>query len=858
MSSLLASGAEVLEGRFRVVKLLGGGGMGEVYLAEQVSLGRKVALKVLKRELGAQPEMHERFQREATLLSQVEHPAVVRVIDFGVSQGTAFLVMEYVEGTPLDQELRHGPLAPARAVPLLQQLADGLGAVHDRGIVHRDLKPENVILVSTPKGEQARLLDFGIARLTELEPEGPALTRSGLVLGTPEYLSPEQAVGGAVDPRSDLYSFGVLAYRVLAGRNPYNGPGPRDYLAQHAAAPPIPLAEANPALAPLVDLCDWVMRCLEKDPAHRPTSAHALADKLAQWRPAPGSAATQAYGTAPARTQTDPAVRLPSLGTSGHDAIRAQNLAVMLTDIQGFTELTSRQTREENARLLEAHDRLLLPIVKAYGGKLVQKRGDALLVVFRSPTDSVLCGMAMQDALWRRNAAAGAGEPLRVRVALHLGEVLVGKETLVGEPVQVVAAVEGEADGGEVVFTEAVRLAMNRAEVQHEPRSQLSLDGHTLALYRCVPALEGPPFGGRDLARGAPSPTAALGLGALRGSVQRLPMEAPARDRRGARARARRGRRRAVRLAHPAREGEAAARSRRARRGARAALREQGARGRGSGAEGGSAPPAQAAWRRAGRARGADPGGARAARPARGARARRGLRAQRALDPAALDALEGRAVSPRGRGRRGRADLGRLGSAPRVGPAPRRQGARPGLRPTPAFLRDPDCGTRATAARRLGELGDGRRPRRARGPRRDPEGGRVPRREELRPGRGEGRPAQARRGEEEVAGGWRARSRSSSRASDRGPARKLPSPRASPSVLSEAGEGRASGRNAGAPRWPELDAQSFSRKKRRIVSYSRWITIGSGTMWVSPESGSSWCGLPARNSAPESLSECMK
>lgn len=297
----------VLDGRFRVLRSLGAGGMGEVYLGEQVSLGRRVAIKVLHRDLHLQPGMAERFEREARLLSAVEHPAVVRVIDFGHSKDAACLVMELVEGKSLHDALNESPFPPARALPLLRQLAEGLAAIHDKGIIHRDLKPENVLLTQGPRGEQARLLDFGIARLAE--PDAASnLSQVGMVLGTPEYLSPEQAVGARADARSDLYSFGVMAYRVFSGLLPFDGPEARHYLAQHAHGTPRPLLEVAPALAPYPNLVALVMRLLEKDPAHRFPDAHALADALAAADlsvavPAPAaialpSAGTQAFGLA--------------------------------------------------------------------------------------------------------------------------------------------------------------------------------------------------------------------------------------------------------------------------------------------------------------------------------------------------------------------------------------------------------------------------------------------------------------------------------------------------------------------------------------------------------------------------------
>jgi serine/threonine protein kinase len=272
-------GTLVLEGRFRVLELLGGGGMGLVYLAEQVSLGRQVALKVLRGEVTGQAGMSERFRREALLLSSVDHPAVVRVIDFGYEGPAACLVMEYVQGQTLEQLLRDGPFSLERALRMLEQLAQGLAVIHAKGIVHRDLKPENILVTATPNGEQARLLDFGIARLAQPE-ESASVTQAGFVLGTPEYMSPEQATGQTLGVHSDIYSFGVVAYRVLSGVLPFQGHTPGELISQHIHQAPRSLLDVAPHLGAYPGVLALVAACLEKLPAKRPATAVALADYL--------------------------------------------------------------------------------------------------------------------------------------------------------------------------------------------------------------------------------------------------------------------------------------------------------------------------------------------------------------------------------------------------------------------------------------------------------------------------------------------------------------------------------------------------------------------------------------------------
>ena len=279
-SASLEPGTLILDGRFRVTRLLGSGGMGFVYLAEQVSLSRTVAVKVLRHDLATAPGFSERFRREALLLSSVEHAAVVRVIDYGTHEGAPCLVMEYVEGETLEQVLqREAPLSVDRVERLLSQLAQGLAAIHARGIIHRDLKPDNVVMARSAEGlEQPRLLDFGIARLMDTE-EGAAksqVTQVGMVLGTPEYISPEQGLGQQLDARSDLYSLGVMLFRALTGRHPFPGPSPREFIAQHIHQRPPSVLDMAPHLRDFAGLVAAVDACLQKEPSMRPQSATGL------------------------------------------------------------------------------------------------------------------------------------------------------------------------------------------------------------------------------------------------------------------------------------------------------------------------------------------------------------------------------------------------------------------------------------------------------------------------------------------------------------------------------------------------------------------------------------------------------
>jgi len=261
--------AQLLAARYRIERPLGQGGMATVYLAHDEELDRPIALKILADNLAGDATFRDRFEREARLAARLSHPNVVRVFDVGESDGRPFIVMEYVEGDTLADELvRHGPLPPARAVELALQICSGLEAAHASGLVHRDVKPRNLLL--RPDGV-LKIADFGIARAAE----STRVTEIGTILGTAAYLAPEQAQGLEATPAADLYSVGAVLYELLTGQVPYTATSLVELTAKQQAGPPAPIAGA-PALLELA-----VIRCLEPDPSERPASAAALAAELA-------------------------------------------------------------------------------------------------------------------------------------------------------------------------------------------------------------------------------------------------------------------------------------------------------------------------------------------------------------------------------------------------------------------------------------------------------------------------------------------------------------------------------------------------------------------------------------------------
>jgi eukaryotic-like serine/threonine-protein kinase len=270
----------ILGDRYRVLGRIGQGGMGTVYLCEHVTLGKRMAVKVLRPEFSSDEELVRRFQHEARAASQIGQENIVDVYDFGhTPEGSAYFVMEALEGESLARVLhREGPLPLGRAVRILLQICHALDAAHRRGIVHRDLKPENVFLLRRPDGTDfVKVLDFGIAK-SSTSPDASRLTRAGSIIGTPEYMSPEQAAGTGADPRSDVYSLGVLAYEVLTGRLPLEGESPISTLLKHQSEAPLPPRRWRPDLPLEVEAV--VLRLLAKRPESRPQTMAAVAQDL--------------------------------------------------------------------------------------------------------------------------------------------------------------------------------------------------------------------------------------------------------------------------------------------------------------------------------------------------------------------------------------------------------------------------------------------------------------------------------------------------------------------------------------------------------------------------------------------------
>ena len=275
---------QVLEGKYLISEHLGDGGMGSVYKAEQLTLNKTVAIKILHKNLLQDDVQVKRFQREAWSASRLEHPHSIQIIDFGQTpEGNHYIVMEFLKGLELAEIIRRDyPLSPERIVHILSQVCSVLAEAHANKIIHRDLKPENIVLIERAEEKDfVKVLDFGIAKLQERDPSKPALTMQGIVCGTPEYMSPEQAMGKDLDSRTDIYSIGCILYEMLTGKVPYDANTYQAILTMHIQGdltPPSSIAPQNVAPgSPLEKIC---MKAMSREREKRFESTIAMKQAL--------------------------------------------------------------------------------------------------------------------------------------------------------------------------------------------------------------------------------------------------------------------------------------------------------------------------------------------------------------------------------------------------------------------------------------------------------------------------------------------------------------------------------------------------------------------------------------------------
>ncbi len=334
-------------GSYTVVRLLGSGGMGQVYEGVHEQIKRRAAIKVLHKRFNNNRQIAQRFINEARAVNIVQHPSLVQIYEFGqAADGSAYIVMEYLDGDTLRQRLERsgGRLPPDVAVRLCRQIASALSAAHQKGIIHRDLKPVNIMIVpdlEAAGGERAKVLDFGLAKvvLPETESDGSGLTHTGTILGTPAYMAPEQCRSArAVDDKSDVYALGVILYEMLSSDIPFDAESDAELLSMHMYKEPPPLRDKAPHVSP--ELAALVHRMLAKQQAARPSAAE-VASELAKIPATPAAAppapkAQMAGGRSDQETLVEPPTKILGSGGAKKPAVAAKGGAAPTSSSRGW------------------------------------------------------------------------------------------------------------------------------------------------------------------------------------------------------------------------------------------------------------------------------------------------------------------------------------------------------------------------------------------------------------------------------------------------------------------------------------------------------------------------------------------
>jgi len=467
-------------GTYRIVSRVGAGGMGEVYLAHDEKLDRPVAVKLIARHLAGDPDRLRRFHQEARAASSLNHPNIVVVHDFGELEGRPFMVTEFVEGETLRQRLERGALPVREAVEIGMQVASALAAAHARELVHRDIKPENVMV--RPDG-YAKVLDFGLAKLagTEpaTEPTASALpTRSGQVMGTPRYMSPEQVRGLELDARSDVWSLGVLLYEMVAGRPPFEGITAADVLAAVLTTDPVPLDlhtfHTPPALARVV------AKALHKDRLERYAQASEMAADLVAVRKQLDIENPDGVTRASAIGNDDETI-LPAGG-------ERRRGTVLVSVVSEYASLVERLAAPEIDQVIARIHAAAVDAVRRHGGVVNQSIGEEIVSLFGIPTahedDDLRAVRSALELHARTREINGtmvdsAGVRVRLQSGLHAGPVVAQRlrdgprrYAVTGSPVEVAARLAAAAEPDSILVSPELQRKV-AAFVRTEPRASV-------------------------------------------------------------------------------------------------------------------------------------------------------------------------------------------------------------------------------------------------------------------------------------------------------------------------------------------------------------------------------------------------
>ena len=438
---------------YTILEKLGKGGMGEVFLAEDNKLHRKVALKFLFKNLCEDPETKARFEREAQTAAALNHPNIVVVHEIDEFEGQIYISMEYVEGESLRYHINKKQFSISQAIEIILQICQGLSKAHQAGIVHRDIKPENIMI---DRDGRLKILDFGLAKLKGIT----GLTRNGTKMGTAHYMSPEQARGEDVDQRSDIFALGAILYELLSERFAFKGDYDLAVIYAIVHEQPQPLTNVPEELQQIVD------KALKKNPAQRYSTLRAMITELQEIRHNLEMSEKQSMvKEVPPKYSVDLAAGVENIEDLLQQRQKiddliiskyTKNVTIMLSDVVGSTAYFEQRGDVSGRAMLQRYTRFMVPIIEKHGGKMIKTVGDAILAYFPDPVNGCRCGIEMQSALREDNATQLEEDRISIRIALHFGKVVIEKEDVFGDIVNVAAQVEQRAQANEILLSHTV------------------------------------------------------------------------------------------------------------------------------------------------------------------------------------------------------------------------------------------------------------------------------------------------------------------------------------------------------------------------------------------------------------------
>jgi serine/threonine protein kinase len=430
---------------YKILEQLGQGGMGVIYKAEDTKLKRLVAIKFLPHQIAASAEERERLKIEAQAAAALNHPNIATIYaieEFPTlidpvtkeSRDEMFIVMEFIDGEELKKKVISDQLSVIRVIDIAAQIAEGLKAAHAKGITHRDIKSSNIMVTESGR---VKIMDFGLAKIGGKV----QLTKAGTTLGTAAYMSPEQARGEVVDHRTDLFSLGVLLYEMLTGQLPFRGEQETAMLYSILKEAPEPVTNLRPDLPAVLER--MVEKALQKDRNARYQRAEELIADMQRMK------------------RELPSTPIPS--EQEHE--KRKLAAIMFTDMVGYSALT--QKNEALAlKLLQEQRRLLRAIFPKYAGRRIETVGDAFFVEFASALQAARCAIEIQKNLHERNASASEEKQIKIRIGLHLGDVVHLGKHVHGDGVNIAARIEPLAESGGICISEDVaRQIQNKIEL---------------------------------------------------------------------------------------------------------------------------------------------------------------------------------------------------------------------------------------------------------------------------------------------------------------------------------------------------------------------------------------------------------